>query len=67
MNDVILFGRSLGTGVATYLASLNESPYALILVSPFSTIKKVASDRFSQLIGMMVAEHFNNDEAIKNV
>ena len=42
MNDVILYGRSLGTGPATYLASLNASPYALILVSPFTTIKKVA-------------------------
>lgn len=43
--DITLYGRSLGTGVATYLASKNK-PKQLILETPYYSILDVAKDRF---------------------
>ena len=43
--DITLYGRSLGTGIATYLASKNN-PRQLILETPYYSILDVAKDRF---------------------
>lgn len=43
--DIIFFGESLGSGVATQLAE-KFSPYALILESPFSSIVNVAKKSY---------------------
>lgn len=43
--DIVLMGRSLGTGIATRLAS--EKPTnQLILITPYSSIEDVASERY---------------------
>ncbi len=42
---ITLYGRSLGTGVATYLASKNK-PKQLILETPYYSIVDVAKSRF---------------------
>jgi len=39
--DIILFGRSMGTGPTTFLSSVRQ-PYALILMSPYTSIKNAA-------------------------
>lgn len=43
--DILVYGRSLGTGVATYLASKHQ-PKQLILETPFYSILDVAKQRF---------------------
>jgi esterase/lipase len=43
--DISIIGRSLGTGVATYLASKREI-YKLALVTPFDSIESVAQEQF---------------------
>ncbi len=43
--DIVLYGRSLGTGVATYLASKHQ-PKQLILETPYYSILDVARQRF---------------------
>jgi len=44
-SDIVLMGRSLGTGIATRLAA--EKPTKqLILITPFSSIEDVASERY---------------------
>lgn len=43
--DITIYGRSLGTGIATYLASKNK-PKQLILETPYYSILDVAKDRF---------------------
>ena len=35
--DILLFGRSMGSGPTSYLASVRE-PYGLILMSPYTSI-----------------------------
>lgn len=46
--DIILLGRSLGSGPATYLAAKYD-PGALILMSPYTSIKSVASNKVGWL------------------
>ena len=43
--EIILYGRSLGTGIASYLASKN-SPKQLVLETPYYSILDVAEHRF---------------------
>lgn len=44
-NDIVLYGRSLGTGIANYLASKYQ-PRQLILETPYYSILDVARQRF---------------------
>ncbi|WP_426429414.1 alpha/beta hydrolase [Winogradskyella sp. HB-48] len=44
-NEITLYGRSLGTGVASFLA-MNNSPQQLILETPYYSIEDVAKHRF---------------------
>ena len=44
--DINLIGRSLGSGVATYLASKRPIINRLILVTPFDSITSVAQSKF---------------------
>jgi hypothetical protein len=42
--SIILFGRSIGTGPATYLAS-KKNPCSLLLMSPFLSIRDIVKDK----------------------
>ncbi|MBT8235163.1 MAG: lysophospholipase [Bacteroidia bacterium] len=44
-NDIILYGRSIGSGLASYLAS-KHSPRQVILESPFYSLEAIAKKRF---------------------
>lgn len=44
-NDIVVYGRSLGTTFATYVAAINH-PRELILEAPFYSLDEVASHRF---------------------
>ncbi len=44
-NQIVVYGRSLGTGVATYLAASN-SPSQLLLETPYYNLKDVAGFHF---------------------
>ncbi|MDC7998249.1 alpha/beta hydrolase [Gilvibacter sediminis] len=46
--DILVFGRSLGTSVSTFLAAEN-TPGQLILETPFHSIEDVANTRFRYL------------------
>ena len=43
--DIIVYGRSLGSGIASQLVA-NNSPKILILESPFYSLQSMAKDRF---------------------
>jgi len=70
-NKIIIMGRSIGTGPSVYLASIIEkkkpnSIGALVLHSPFSTIKDISKDRFG-LIGNITPVIYDNIGLIKDI
>ncbi len=69
MENIIIFGRSIGTGPATFVAS-KRNPAALILLSPFSSIKELILSYFGKiksLVSFLISERFNNGVEIVNV
>ena len=56
--DVLVMGRSIGTGGASFLAGNRDIPL-LILMSPFDTIKSVAAGMVG-CIGWILKQHFDN-------
>lgn len=66
-NKIIIYGRSLGTGVAVNLAS-NKNINALILEAPFTSAKKLASEKFPYLFPSLYLKYqFDNISKINNV
>lgn len=66
-DDVILYGRSFGTGIATWLASKNE-PSKLILESPFYSAVALGKHRFPFLPIDWLAEYrFPSNEYVKKI
>jgi len=63
--DLLLFGRSMGSGPATHLAAMHK-PGALILMSPYKSIKEVVKDKLG-LLSHLVQERFNNYDLIADV
>ncbi|CAD8058358.1 unnamed protein product [Paramecium sonneborni] len=57
-SKLTIFGRSIGTGPACFLASIYQ-PKALILLSPFTSIKSVAKKHF-YFAANLLKDQFNN-------
>lgn len=66
-SDIIFFGRSMGSGPATYLAS-KKNAFTLLLMSAYTSIKDVARTILGKLsfLTPIVYERFRNIDAIKN-
>lgn len=64
--DIILFGRSMGSGPTSHLASI-KNPYALLLMSPYTSIKEAAKSLlgWASFLSMIVYEKFRNIDTIK--
>ena len=70
-NNIILMGRCIGSGPATYLAS-THTVLSLILLSPLKSIKEAIKTMFpklniGQVLQSLVKERFNNMENITKV
>ena len=63
--NILLFGRSIGSGPATYLAS-HRDPGCLLLMSPISSIRAVAKEVAGN-ISKLIADRFKNIEEVKKV
>lgn len=61
--DIVVFGRSMGSGPASYLAG-NFNPAALCLMSAYTSVKAVAGDVVGWL-SFLVSQRFNNLEMVK--
>jgi len=65
--DITVYGRSLGTGIATYIASENNFKQ-LILETPYYNIKDVATHRFPMFpIKYLLNYKLSSNLFIKNV
>ncbi len=66
-DDMILFGHSLGTGVATQMAE-EFHVGGLILLAPYLSIAKMAQIKFPIFpAGFIVRDRFENLKKIKNI
>ena len=62
--DVIVCGRSMGSGPSSLIAG-EYKPRALILVSAYTTVKQAAASVAGSFLAFFLNEHFNNIESIK--
>jgi fermentation-respiration switch protein FrsA (DUF1100 family) len=66
-DQILLWGRSLGSGVATYVASEREA-IALALESPFTATVDVAKERYPYLlVDVVMQDKFPSREWMKDV
>ena len=63
--NIFIFGRSIGTSPAIYLAS-KRKPNALFIISSFTSIRAVADNLVGPL-KYLLKERFNSKEYIQNV
>ena len=65
--DIILYGESLGTGIATHLAQQND--YAgLVLETPFTSMVEAAKNFYPYIpVGLLLRDKYKNDQKIKNI
>jgi fermentation-respiration switch protein FrsA (DUF1100 family) len=64
--NILLFGRSIGGGPATFLAG-KKNPGCLCLMSPFTSLKSVVRDYIGSWAICMLKERFNNLQNIRKV
>lgn len=64
---MLIWGRSLGSGPATYVASQRDAK-ALLLETPFLSAVTVAAERYPILpVSWVMQDQFHNDQWIKDV
>jgi fermentation-respiration switch protein FrsA (DUF1100 family) len=65
--DIIIYGESLGTGVATEVAQ-NDDFAALILESPFTSMVDAAKNKYPIFpIKFLLKDKYESDKKIKNI
>jgi len=65
--DIILYGESLGTGIATHLAQ-NNNFAGVILESPFTSMIDAAKNVYPYFpISILLKDKYENDKKIKNI
>jgi uncharacterized protein len=66
-SPILLWGRSLGSGPATYVASQRDAK-ALLLETPFISAVSVAAERYGFLpVGLLMHDQYRVDQWIKDV
>jgi len=66
-DHIIVYGRSIGTGVATHLAATN-SPGKLILEASYKSLTVLAKEKAPYLLpGLILRYRFNSLENMKNI
>ncbi|GHA38158.1 alpha/beta hydrolase [Devosia pacifica] len=66
-SDLMIWGRSLGTGPATYVASLRDAE-ALLLETPFLSAVQVAAERYPFLpVHWLMQDQFPSNQWISDV
>lgn len=65
--NISVVGRSLGSGVAVYLASVRKVE-KLILITPYDSIESVAKKHFPIFpVGLLLKDKFDSASRVKNV
>ena len=65
--DIIIYGESLGTGIATEIAQNNKFA-GLILETPFTSMIEAAKNFYPYIpVGLLLKDKYKNDKKIKNI
>ena len=65
--NIIIYGESLGTGVATHLAQ-NKNFAGIILETPFTSMIDAAKNFYPYIpVGLLLKDKFDNKSKIKNI
>ena len=65
--DIIIYGESLGTGIATEIAQ-NDKFAGLILETPFTSMVAAAKNFYPYIpVGLLLKDKYKNDKKIKNI
>lgn len=65
--SVHVLGESIGSGPASFLATLNNPPPRIVLVVPFDLIANVAQEKFPFLpVKLMLLDQWDNFESLRN-
>lgn len=65
-NNIIILGRSLGTSIATHLASKRNCT-GLVLISPLLSIRYMIKDMLGRFISYAIKDKFKSSEMIQDV
>lgn len=66
-NNIIIYGESLGTGVATEIAQ-NKSFAGIILESPFTSMIDVGKTKYPYLpVSLLLKDKYESNKKIKNI
>ena len=66
-NNIIIYGESLGTGVATEIAQ-NKNFGGIILESPFTSMIDAGKDKYPYLpVRILLKDKYESDKKIKNI
>jgi uncharacterized protein len=66
-HDIVLHGHSLGSGIATYVASKREAR-ALVLEAPFTAVSDVAQERYPFVpVSLLMQDQFRSRDYIREV
>ena len=63
--NIIIMGRSIGSGPACHLAKTFKNALALVLISPIKSVIDVARQKYGRIVDLLLEERFNNFEAAK--
>lgn len=58
--DIIVVGRSMGSGPACEMANIYKSIAALILISPYTSLKSATRTLLGSIASLLVRERFDN-------
>jgi len=66
-NNIIIYGESLGTGVATEIAQ-NKNFAGIILESPFTSMSDAGKDKYPYLpVRLLLKDKYESSKKIKNI
>ncbi|NKQ40980.1 MAG: alpha/beta hydrolase [Sulfurovum sp.] len=66
-SSISIFGRSLGTGIASYIASLKKVD-KLVLITPYDSIEQVAKDTYPIFpISLLLTDKYNSIDRVPKI
>jgi|JI6StandDraft_1071083.scaffolds.fasta_scaffold23163_3 pimeloyl-ACP methyl ester carboxylesterase len=60
--NIVVYGRSIGSGAASHIAAAHREVRSLILQSPIASVRKIAADKVGPVANLIMIENFYDNE-----